>query len=111
MALLPSSTVSLLFSLPQSEDPTVLQYGCSKLAQRFLELSVHRYKLPAKQTFSEARPAGFEPATRGLEVRIGTFATVRQGSQMPINEPNPNYDLSPMFADVHLGCRQNCRQL
>ena len=27
-----------------------------------------------------ARPAGFEPATRGLEVRVGTFAAVHQGS-------------------------------
>jgi hypothetical protein len=70
-----------------------------------------RCVLPAKQTFSEARPAGFEPATRGLEVRIDTFVTVRQGSKMLINEPNLSYGLSRMFAGVRLGCRQNCRQL
>ena len=57
-----------------------------------------------------ARPAGFEPATRGLEVRICMFATVRQGPQNLINEPNLGYALSPMFTGVRLGCRQNCRQ-
>jgi hypothetical protein len=29
--------------------------------------------LPANRPISEARPAGFEPATRGLEVRRPTF--------------------------------------
>jgi hypothetical protein len=29
---------------------------------------------------------------------------------MLINELNSGYSLSPMFADVRLGCRQNCRQ-
>ncbi len=65
-----------------------------------------RCVLPAKLAFSRARPAGFEPATRGLEVRIGTFATVRHGPQNLIIEPNTGNDPSPLFTGVRLGCRQ-----
>ncbi len=70
----------------------------------------------ADTRLSEARGGaggGKKPvvATGGLEVRVGTFANVHRGSLILINEPNPGYDLSPMFAGVHLGCRQNCRQL
>src|SRR5215208_446960 len=42
------------------------------------------YRLfPAKQSFLEARPAGFEPATRGLEVRwyIDIPAQWRKGNR------------------------------
>jgi hypothetical protein len=53
-----------------------------------------------KPLLLEARPAGFEPALHGLEVLIGTFATVHQGLQMLTNEPNPGYGLSPMFTGV-----------
>ena len=58
----------------------------------------------------EGRPAGFEPATRRLEVRNDTFVTAHQGSPMLANKPNSGYDLAPMFTGVRLGCRQNCRQ-
>ena len=67
-------------------------------------------RFTCKTTFLEARPARFEPATRGLEVRIGTFTTVHQRSQILICKPNPGYGLSSMFTGVRLGCRQNCRQ-
>jgi len=36
------------------------------------------YVFPSNTQFCEARPAGFEPATRGLEERGGVFAGVSQ---------------------------------
>ena len=47
-----------------------LQYGCSKSlrAPPLVAPLTHR-NLPAKQIFYATRPAGFEPATGGLEVR------------------------------------------
>ena len=77
-----------------------------------------RHRLDAETLFAfrcfagkkGARPAGFEPATRGLEVRNDTFVTAHQGSPMLTNKPNSGYDLAPMFTGVRLGCRQNCRQ-
>jgi hypothetical protein len=29
---------------------------------------------------------------------------------VPVDEPNTGNGPSPLFADVRLGCRQNCRQ-
>ena len=37
------------------------------------------YVFPSNTQFCEARPAGFEPATRGLEERGGVFAGVSRG--------------------------------
>src|SRR5215211_624585 len=42
----------------------------AKASQRFFTLLLF---LPAKPLFSSARPAGFEPATRGLEVRCSVL--------------------------------------
>ena len=40
-------------------------------------------------TSHDARPAGFEPATGGLEVRGDTFAGVRQRPETRIYKGNP----------------------
>ena len=55
-----------------------------------------RCVLPAKLAFSRARPAGFEPATRGLEERGGVFGEVSWGSK-------PAYLSLLAFASVHRG--------
>src|SRR5918998_891284 len=51
--------------------------------------------LPANQPFLEARPAGFEPATRGLEVRCSVLLSYgRIGLTMRIT-PRPGEAIIP----------------
>ena len=49
---------------------------CSKSLLILFGLSGTSRLVPAKQSFFEARPARFEPATHGLEERGGMFAGV-----------------------------------
>ena len=44
--------------------------------------------LPANRPISEARPAGFEPATRGLEVLPNAFQVVSVGVGKHLFKPN-----------------------
>src|SRR5215216_3687127 len=53
--------------------------------------------------FSAVRPAGFEPATRGLEVRVSAFAVVCQRLRIGLYIVNSQVLCSPLFAEVRLG--------
>jgi len=68
--------------------------------------------LPAKLAFSRVRPAGFEPATRGLEVRIGMFVAVCQCSAIALSERISQACRSSLFAGVCPGhCQVTVKQL
>src|SRR5918997_2831993 len=62
--------------------------------------------LPANQPFLEARPAGFEPATRGLEVRIDKFTAVRRCPETGLDKASVSMTRPPSFTDVQARCRQ-----
>ena len=51
----------------------------------------------------QARPAGFEPATRGLEVRICMFVDVCQCSAIALFKRISQACRSSLFADVRPG--------
>jgi hypothetical protein len=53
--------------------------------------------------FSAARPAGFEPATRGLEVLGQALLVVAGGCRISRNKPNCHFSRFPMFHVVALG--------
>src|SRR5829696_5035922 len=53
-----------------------------------------------------ARPAGFEPASRGLEVRIDKFTAVRCCPETRIFKPNNGTTHLPSFTYVQARCRQ-----
>jgi hypothetical protein len=48
----------------------------------------------------DARPAGFEPATGGLEVRCGAFTTVPGCLGIPLSKPNSHIGYSSLFTTV-----------
>jgi hypothetical protein len=53
-----------------------------------------------------ARPAGFEPATRGLEVRIDKFTAVRRCPETRISKLNRRTTHLSSFTHVQARCRQ-----
>jgi hypothetical protein len=59
--------------------------------------------MPAKQAVFVARPAGFEPATRGLEVLGQALLVVAGGCRISRNKPNYHFSRFPMFHVVALG--------
>jgi hypothetical protein len=76
--------------------------------QRVLSRCLHVF--PAKHRLFGARPAGFEPATRGLEVRCHMFQVVSRSIRKGLFRPNSLAVCCLMFPVVYLGwCTNWCR--